>query len=315
MKFRKRIQIFPGFRINISKSGISSTFGIPGASVNIGKNGTYLNTGIPGTGLYDRKRIDDKSENDDGNNEESFKKNDAFVGDITHFESKSTEELISLSMIEISDQINVIFNEKIELAKELTETKKSLESTLKSYKISRILIFGLFINIYKKKIESQENEISEIQKLFEKCKINIDVHFEKELSDLYLDLKKEFSELITCEKIWDNVSNIRLNQSKTKEKASVGVHLEEVNFSMKNVNIVESENPAFYFQNFNGDSLYLYPTFCLMLTDKMTFIAIDIRELEYRIEEQKMMYIEEPPADSEIIEETYLKVNKDGSPD
>ena len=57
MRFRKTIRIGKGIKLNLSKSGISTTIGIPGLSVNIGKKGTYLNTSIPGTGLYDRHKI------------------------------------------------------------------------------------------------------------------------------------------------------------------------------------------------------------------------------------------------------------------
>lgn len=58
LRFRKRIRIAPGVRINITGKGITSaTIGPRGASVNVGKRGTYLNTGIPGTGLYARERI------------------------------------------------------------------------------------------------------------------------------------------------------------------------------------------------------------------------------------------------------------------
>jgi len=60
-RFRKSIKISPGVKLNLSKSGVSGTFGVKGASVNVGKNGTYLNTGIPGTGVYDRKRIGEGS--------------------------------------------------------------------------------------------------------------------------------------------------------------------------------------------------------------------------------------------------------------
>lgn len=57
-RFRKRIKIFPGFYINISKSGLGFNIGPKGANVSIGPNGTYVNTGIPGTGLYRREKID-----------------------------------------------------------------------------------------------------------------------------------------------------------------------------------------------------------------------------------------------------------------
>ena len=56
-RFRKYITILPGVRLNISKSGISFTFGTKGASVNVAKDGAYLNTSIPGTGLYNRQKI------------------------------------------------------------------------------------------------------------------------------------------------------------------------------------------------------------------------------------------------------------------
>lgn len=57
MKFRKRITVFPGFVINLSKTGMSATIGAKECSLNVGKDGVYANTGIPGTGLYDRIEI------------------------------------------------------------------------------------------------------------------------------------------------------------------------------------------------------------------------------------------------------------------
>ena len=57
-RFRKRIKIFPGFYINISKSGLGVNIGPKGANVSVGPNGTYVNTGIPGTGLYSRDKVD-----------------------------------------------------------------------------------------------------------------------------------------------------------------------------------------------------------------------------------------------------------------
>ncbi|TNH04504.1 DUF4236 domain-containing protein [Testudinibacter sp. TR-2022] len=68
LKFRKRVKIVPGVTVNLSKSGVSGTFGAKGASVNVGKKGTYLNTGIPGTGIYDRQRLDGKSNTSTDNN-------------------------------------------------------------------------------------------------------------------------------------------------------------------------------------------------------------------------------------------------------
>lgn len=56
-RYRKYIKIAPGVKLNISKSGVSTTLGGKGASINVGKDGAYLNTSIPGTGRYNRQKI------------------------------------------------------------------------------------------------------------------------------------------------------------------------------------------------------------------------------------------------------------------
>jgi hypothetical protein len=56
-RFQKRISLFPGIRLNLSKSGASVTVGKPGLSVNLGKDGATGNVGIPGTGLSYREKI------------------------------------------------------------------------------------------------------------------------------------------------------------------------------------------------------------------------------------------------------------------
>lgn len=62
MRFRKKISICKGVKLNLSKSGVSCTVGGKGLSLNLGKGGVFLNTSLPGTGLYDRhKLIDGKS--------------------------------------------------------------------------------------------------------------------------------------------------------------------------------------------------------------------------------------------------------------
>jgi len=58
--FRKSIQLLPGVRLNISKSGLSLSLGPKGAHVTTGKRGTYLNLDLPGSGMYYRKKLDAK---------------------------------------------------------------------------------------------------------------------------------------------------------------------------------------------------------------------------------------------------------------
>lgn len=52
VRFWRRFKIFPGVWLNISKSGVSLSFGITGAKFTIGSKGHRRTLGMPGTGLF-----------------------------------------------------------------------------------------------------------------------------------------------------------------------------------------------------------------------------------------------------------------------
>lgn len=56
-RFRRTIKIAPGIRLNLSKSGVSTSIGKRGATVNLSKRGTYGTIGLPGTGLSWRGKL------------------------------------------------------------------------------------------------------------------------------------------------------------------------------------------------------------------------------------------------------------------
>jgi hypothetical protein len=61
-RFQKRIRIFKGLTLNLSKSGTSWTVGGPGASVNVRGDKVTGTVGAPGTGLSYRQSLVDGSE-------------------------------------------------------------------------------------------------------------------------------------------------------------------------------------------------------------------------------------------------------------
>jgi len=56
-RFRKSFRIAPGIKLNLSRSGLSTTLGGRGLSVNTGRRDTYVNAGIPGIGVSSRSRL------------------------------------------------------------------------------------------------------------------------------------------------------------------------------------------------------------------------------------------------------------------
>ncbi|ODB39972.1 hypothetical protein A9L43_15255 [Pseudomonas mosselii] len=51
LRFRKSFKVAPGVRINLSKSGVSTSVGGKGLTANLSKRGTRVTAGIPGSGL------------------------------------------------------------------------------------------------------------------------------------------------------------------------------------------------------------------------------------------------------------------------
>ncbi|MES1992425.1 MAG: DUF4236 domain-containing protein [Pseudomonadota bacterium] len=58
LRFQKRIRLAPGLFLNVSKRGVSLSYGRPGATVNIGgKGGPRATVGLPGTGVSYTARL------------------------------------------------------------------------------------------------------------------------------------------------------------------------------------------------------------------------------------------------------------------
>lgn len=56
-RFRKSFKVAPGIRVNVSKSGVSTSIGPRGAKINLSNRGVRATTSIPGTGISYSKNI------------------------------------------------------------------------------------------------------------------------------------------------------------------------------------------------------------------------------------------------------------------
>lgn len=61
-RFQKRIRLFKGLTLNLSKTGTSWSIGGRGASVNLRDGKATGNVSIPGTGLSYRSRLSDSND-------------------------------------------------------------------------------------------------------------------------------------------------------------------------------------------------------------------------------------------------------------
>lgn len=56
-RLRQTLRIFPGLRLNLSKSGVSASVGVQGATLNVGRKGIRGTVGVPGSGMSYSKML------------------------------------------------------------------------------------------------------------------------------------------------------------------------------------------------------------------------------------------------------------------
>ncbi len=61
LRFRRTIKVAPGVKLNLSKSGVSTTVGTKNLKFNFGKRGVKRTVSIPGTGIQEVDYIDKKN--------------------------------------------------------------------------------------------------------------------------------------------------------------------------------------------------------------------------------------------------------------
>lgn len=313
--FRRRIKIIPGVHLNFSKSGITTSVGVKGASMTFGKSGTYLNTSVPMLGLYNRQKLSDSGANttpDPYNIQPKTELSDnIFSADI--------QEITSQNMQGVKEAIVLAHQQRKELKNDLFKIQATLGISKLKLAFSYILIYGLVKKTIseniKTDIEAQKEVIKQTKEQIENCYVKLDVEFEPEIEEKYNRLVETFKKLITSQRIWDVTSAYDQDTVATRSSASTLVKKRDVRFDLKSLPDIKSNFEALYFQNANGADLYFYPSFIVMYSNKKNFALIGLDEIIFYQSYVRFTETGTIPRDSKIIDKTWAKVNKNGTPD
>jgi len=317
--FRRRIKIIPGVHLNLSRSGVSTSIGVRGANVTIGKSGTYLNTGIPGTGIYQRHKLSGNNSIKPQNQFELVQQSEQHIYAEKEIISADVQEITSQDMQGIKDSIFLAHNQRIVLKKDLQKVKTKLSSTRFKLTASYIFIYGLISKGIPERIKSdisaQKEAIAELENQIQNCFVNLEIDFDEEFDLKYKRLLETFKNLTRSHKIWD-ITNASL-QDAVKSRSSAGtlVKKQEVRFGFKSLPDIKFNFPAMYLKNANGADLYLYPNFIVMFSSNHKFAIIGFEELDFFHRSVSFIETGKIPKDSKVIDRTWAKVNKNGTPD
>ncbi|OOV16567.1 DUF4236 domain-containing protein [Flavobacterium sp. LM4] len=310
--FRKRIKIIPGVHLNLSKSGISTSIGVKGASITLGSSGNYLNTNIPVLGISNRHRLSNPVNNMRPEIQEPLDLSDNIFSSDIH-------EITSQNMQGVKEAILLANRQRKDLKKDLLKIQTSLSSSKLKLSLSYFLVYGLIKkNIpdnIRIDIKAKKEAIKQAKEQIENCFVKLDIEFEPEIREQYRALVGAFKKLTTSQKIWDVTSAHFQDRVATRSSASTIVKKREVRFSIKSLPDIKSDYNALYFENANGADLYFYPSFIVMYSNNSNFALIGIDEITFNQSYVRFTETGAIPKDSKIIDRTWAKVNKNGTPD
>ena len=314
--FRRRIKLIPGVHLNFSKNGISTSIGFRGASVTLSKQGPNINTGIPGTGIYSRQKLSSGQ----SNQPDTFVPQTVeTVDSVDNIISVDVEEVTSQNMQGIKNAIISANKQRQELSQDIAKVNSEKKITTIKLVLSYIFLIGLIIKNIRNNIladiETQKKTISELEKQHDNSYVNLDVEFDEEIKSKYDKVVSSFRELSASEKIWDVTTATIEDRVATRSSASISEKKTEVIFSFKSLEDIKSKHSILFLSNSNGADLYFYPNFIVMHSAKGNFGIIDFKELDFNFNATRFVETEGVPSDSKIIDKTWAKVNKDGSPD
>lgn len=312
--YRKRIKIIPGVRLNISKSGISTSIGVKGASMTFGRNGTYLNTSIPALGLHNRTkigRVDNKPTPGTYYGQPVLPSDNIFSADL--------QEITSQDMAGIKEAVIMAINQSAELKEDLMQIKTSLTYSKLKLFAGYFLLFGLFNRALRERIRTDINAKKDaslqLEREIENCCVPLDIAFDPDVRIKYERVIDSFKKLSASLKIWDVTAAHNQNRVAARSAASTIVTMQEVHFGIRSLPYIKSSVETLWLKNANGADLYFYPNFIVMYSGKKEFALIGLHEINLAHTQVRFVETKTIPADSKIIDMTWAKVNKNGTPD
>lgn len=289
-RFRKSVNLGGGFRVNLSKSGVGYSWGVPGYRVTKTSKGRTRKTySVPGTGL--------------SYVEESGNKNNRKQSNPNYSSAPGTPIMEDIVSADIESYQSAEYQDFISSIKKIIVLNKIANWLCLTLLFASEMMF-LFTGI-----------IGLLLKVYIRSKGKIDLDYE--LDDYYLDkhsnMISAWTTLSNSSSLWQIIQSGNVTNRKFHAGASRLVNRKLIT--------VTSKKPFYLKTSTDIIQLKLTKETLIFMPDKIVIVkGTKIGALNYKdihIESGDTIFIEEEkvPKDATIIDYTWSKVNKDGSPD
>lgn len=340
LRFRQSFTLFPGVRLNVSKRGMSTSFGVPGATLNLSARGVRGTIGIPGSGLSYSALLAPAGNGVPATSEPAYWQPPhglAFQPDepvpalpvgaaayvrapgMREIGSAAVESLTSAGLVQFRAMIVDAGRQRREIEDDLGAAKAEYGTRKGELGRKKKSLLRFF---FKKRIAELEDlvpnlavEVDRLEAWLEATHIEVQFDADDTAQRAYGSLIRAYEALRSCAKVWDVTSDRDTNRIAERTTASRVVERRHVSLDYSKSELIRFDGRAMRFANANGEDILIYPGVILMQRADGAFALLDLREIGVQSEPARFIEDEQVPSDAEVIDHTWAKANKDGSPD
>jgi hypothetical protein len=237
----------------------------------------------------------------------------------TAIESAPVAEVTSDGLQALKDLIIKVRGHREELSRTIPTAQEELRVAERRLRRAHGWFFGLFL---KKKIpdrqaavESKAAALKDLTERLDGSFIDAEFVLDDATRAAYEQLAGAFAEVAGCNRIWDITTTMENDRYRTRSSASTSIERRAVRFAvLEEDEALKTDSKVLRLQNANGADLNLYPGFVLMERGG-DLALIDLREVTVELSRTRFVETEGVPSDSAVVDQTWAKCNKDGSPD
>ncbi|WP_412478496.1 DUF4236 domain-containing protein [Azonexus sp. IMCC34839] len=327
-RFRKSFSPFPGVRLTLTPSGISTSIGVGPVRLSAGRRGPALTVNVPGTGLSFRHSLADVSPQPQRSPKPApFAPPPTFtpvvetpIAHLDDIKSSGSGALTTPGLGEFKQLLERANSEHAAINVDLTAARS--EEKRVGDKYARWRDGWLFRRLFKSKFKQLAHASEEAtamrleleeQKRLSRLATQIDMP--STVAQEFHRMVDEFALMAKSVCIWDTVGQRGTNRIVERTSASRIVDRKSVAFGVGKCEVIESEWSVPHLANANGGDIFLYPGFVLYFVSNDAFALLEYKEVELNYSPSRFIEEGSIPKDSTVVDHTWAKVNKDGSPD
>ena len=323
LRFRRSVRIVPGVRLNFSRGGLSTTIGRRGATMTFGRQGTHINVGLPGSGLSYRTRISPAPSSPSRSRPLPERAPFLLPADApssaTDIRSAEASALTTPGLAELKTLINETAAHRNELGTRLSAARRTLTAAKLKFALSQFLIVRLVtekaLPSLARSLQVAQHEADTLEADFEACIVDVDIGMDSATAVGWAALQSSYENLCRCSRIWDVTASRGVNQRRERTMATSSVARSPVRFGMAPEGLVRCGSPAFQLGNASGRELQIFPAFAMMREPRGDFGLVELTNIDLEAVRVSFVETQGVPSDSQVLGQTWVKANKDGSRD